>query len=207
MVEGLTMAEPVQGRGASKQPPPRPETLDARQRARRDCIVQATMRLMINTDYESLQMKDITTEAGVALGTTYRYFNSKDHLVAEGLLGWSEQFARQGEPPGGRSIDRVKLGFRKAARAFEKYPCIYGHMLAVQQSTDPLAIEVYGRFAERRLDAFSSFLAKVPSPRREGIASVMSAVLVTHLRAWSLGRESIEEVYAALDEAADLLLG
>jgi AcrR family transcriptional regulator len=207
MVEGLTMAEPVQGRGANKPPPPRPETLDARQRARRDCIVQATMRLMVHTDYESLQMKDITVEAGVALGTTYRYFNSKDHLVAEALLGWSEQFTRQSEAPGGRSVDRVKLAFHRAARAFERYPCIYGHMLAVQQSTDPLAIEAYHRFAERRLDAFNNFLAKVPSPRREGIASVMSAVLVTHLRSWSLGRESIEEVYAALDEAADLLLG
>jgi TetR/AcrR family transcriptional regulator, cholesterol catabolism regulator len=207
MVEGLTMAEPAQGRGASKPPPPRPETLDGRQRARRDCIVQATMRLMVNTDYESLQMKDITVEAGVALGTTYRYFNSKDHLVAEALQAWAEQFARESEPPDGRSIDRVKLAFHRAARAFELYPCVYGHMLAVQASTDPLAIEVYNRFAERRLDAFSNYLAKVPSPRREGIASVMSAVLVAHLRLWSLGRESIEEVYAALDTAADLLLG
>ena len=46
-------------------------------------------------DYDSLQMKDITAAAGVALGTTYRYFSSKDHLVAEALLAWSEQFKRE----------------------------------------------------------------------------------------------------------------
>ena len=201
------MAEPVQGRGASKPPPPRRESLDVRQRARRDRIVQATMRLMVHTDYESLQMKDITAEAGVALGTTYRYFNSKDHLVAEALQAWAEQFRREGAAPTGRSVARVKIAFRRAARAFELSPCVYGHMLAVQASTDPLAIEMYNRFAERRLDAFSSFLERVPSPRREGIASVMSAVLTAHLRSWTLGRESIEEVYASLDTAADLLLG
>ena len=49
-------------------------------------------------DYDSLQMKDITAAAGVALGTTYRYFNSKDHLVAEALLAWSEQFNAKARP-------------------------------------------------------------------------------------------------------------
>lgn len=201
------MAEAVDGRGANKPPPPRVDSLDVHQRARRDRIVGATVELMSVKDYDSLQMKDITAAAGVALGTTYRYFNSKDHLVAEALLAWSEQFKREGEAPAGRSVDRVKIAFRRAARAFELHPCVYGHLLAVQASTDPLAIEMYSRFAARRLDAFGSFLARVPSPRREGITSVMSAVLTAHLRSWTLGYESIEQVYASLDSAAELLLG
>ena len=201
------MAEAVDRRVPNKPRPPRVESLDVRQRARRDRIVQATEQLISVKDYESLQMKDITAAAGVALGTTYRYFNSKDHLVAEALLAWAEQFEREDEPLPGRSVDRVKIAFRRAARAFELHPCVYGHLLAVQASTDPLAMEVYSRFAERRLDAFGSFLARVPSPRREGIIAVMSAVLTAHLRAWTLGHESIEQVYGSLDSAADLLLG
>ena len=35
----------------------------------------------------------------------------------------------------------------------------------------------------------------------------MSAVLTAHLRSWTLGHESIEQVYAPLDSAAELLLG
>ncbi len=202
------MAEAFERRGANKPPPPRVESLDVRQRARRDRIVQATVQLLSVKDYDSLQMKDITAAASVALGTTYRYFSSKDHLVAEALLAWAEQFnPREGEAPAGRSVDRVKIAFRRAARAFELYPCVYGHLLAVQASTDPLAMEVYDRFAARRLDAFGSFLARVPSPRREAIIAVMSAVLTAHLRAWTLGRESMEHVYDSLDSAAELLLG
>ena len=93
------MAEAVERRGAHKQPPPPVESLDLRQRERRDRIVQATVQLMGDHDYESLQMKDITAAAGVALGTTYRYFSSKDHLVAEALLAWSEQFKRESDVP------------------------------------------------------------------------------------------------------------
>jgi AcrR family transcriptional regulator len=207
MIERLTMAEAVGGRGSHKQPPPRIESLDVRQRARRERIVQATVQLMGNHDYESLQMKDITAAAGVALGTTYRYFSSKDHLVAEALLAWSDQFTRGGEAPPGRSVDRLKIAFRRAARAFELHPCVYGHMLAVQASTDPFAIEMYARFAERRSDAFGSFVARVPSPRREQIIAVMSAVLTANLRSWTLGHEPIEQVYTSLDSAAELLLG
>ncbi|MEX1007805.1 MAG: TetR/AcrR family transcriptional regulator [Acidimicrobiia bacterium] len=201
------MVEPVQGRGASKPPPPRPESLDVRQRARRDRIVQATVRLMVHTDYESLQMKDITIEAGVALGTTYRYFNSKEHLVAEALLAWARQFGREVAAPEGRTVDRVKIAYRRAARAFELNPSVYGHMLAVQGSSDPRAVEIFDLFASGRLDAFATYLARVPSPRRERIIAVMSAVLGENLRSWSLGRQSIESVYASLDSAADLLLG
>jgi AcrR family transcriptional regulator len=201
------MVEAVDRRGSNKQPPPRVESLDVRQRERRDRIVRATMQLMGDHDYDSLQMKDITAAAGVALGTTYRYFSSKDHLVAEGLLAWSEQFKREGDMPPGRSVDRLKIAFRRAARAFELSPCVYGHMLAVQASTDPLAQEVYARFADRRRDAFGSFVTRVPSTRRDRVIAVMSAVLTAHLRSWTLGHETIEQVYAQLDSAADLLLG
>ena len=115
------MAEAVERRGAHKQPPPPVDSLDLRQRARRDRIVQATVHLMGDHDYDSLQMKDITAAAGVALGTTYRYFSSKDHLVAEALLAWSEQFKRESDAPPGRSVDRLRIAFRRAARAFS--PC------------------------------------------------------------------------------------
>ena len=98
------------------------ESLDVRQRARRDRIVQATVQLMRDHDYDSLQMKDITAAAGVALGTTYRYFNSKDHLVAEALLAWSSSSSARVDCPTGRSVDRVKIAFRRAARAFELLP-------------------------------------------------------------------------------------
>jgi AcrR family transcriptional regulator len=162
---------------------------------------------MCERDYESLQMKDITAASGAALGTVYRYFSSKEHLVAEGLRAWSAGFEETTEMPPGRSIDRLKLAYGRAARAFERSPRLYDHLMALEASTDPNARRVFDDFANRRNAAFAGFLPRVPSPRREEIVGVMDAVLAAHLRSWTGGREPIENVYRALDTAAELLLG
>ncbi|HZP29198.1 MAG TPA: helix-turn-helix domain-containing protein [Acidimicrobiia bacterium] len=202
------MAEPARGEAVEARPaPPDPRTLEPRQRARRDRIVQATLELMVERDFESLQMKDVTVAAGAALGTVYRYFSSKEHLVAEALLAWAAGFEETTEMAPARSIDRLKLAYRRAARAFERAPRLYDHLMAVEASTDPNAVRVFGEFARRRDAAFAGFLPRVPSPRRERIVNVMDAVLAANLRAWSGGRLPIAAVYRALDSAAELLLG
>src|SRR5439155_18432285 len=52
------------------------------QQERRARVVQAAAQFMVATDYDRIQVKDVADAAGVALGTLYRYFNSKDHLFA-----------------------------------------------------------------------------------------------------------------------------
>lgn len=188
--------------------PPALADLDDAQRARRDRIVDAAVELMLQRPYDDVQMKDVTAAAGVALGTTYRYFSSKEHLIAEALLAWAQRY-RPAQPPErrGRSVDQLKAAYRRAARAFERHPTVYGHLLAVQSTGDPVAAETFERFARVQNDAFASFLSRVPSPRREQILSVMGAVLDTNLRDWTLGRRPMSSVYRQLDVAADLLLG
>ncbi|HLY84574.1 MAG TPA: TetR family transcriptional regulator [Acidimicrobiales bacterium] len=183
------------------------EDLDVQQRARRGRIVAAALDLMLEREHDDIQMRDVTAAAGVALGTVYRYFRSKDHLFAEALLSWSQRFPSAATVSlEGPSVERLKTAYRRAARAFERYPPVYGHFLAIQAATDPAAVEIYERFAISQSDAFRGFLPRVPSPRREQVIDVMSAVLDTNLREWKRGRRSIDEVYEALDVAADLLL-
>jgi AcrR family transcriptional regulator len=194
-------------RAATTRPdPPKVETLDDHQRARRDRIVAAAVALMRARNYDSVQMKDVSSAANVALGTMYRYFRSKDHLFAEALWSWSERFGQEADDLTGTSVERLKLAYRRAARAFERHPHVYGFLVAIQGSADPLAIEIFEQFATRQSDAFAGFLPRVPSPKREAVASVMSAVLDANLRDWIRGRSPISAVYAAIDDAADLLL-
>jgi AcrR family transcriptional regulator len=137
----------------------------------------------------------------------YRYFRSKDHLFAEALLRWSERFVREVPVPHGPSGERLKVAFRRAARAFERNPSVLSHLSALQGSTDPLALDLYEQFAARQRDAFASFLPRVASPRREQIVLVMSAVLDATLRDFARGGAPISFVYGAIDDAADLVLG
>jgi AcrR family transcriptional regulator len=58
------------------------EALTPNQAARRQRVIDAAMKLAADGGYDAVQMRDVASEAGVALGTIYRYFTSKDHLLA-----------------------------------------------------------------------------------------------------------------------------
>src|SRR5690606_28940493 len=58
-------------------------TLTPNQAARRARVLEAALALAAEGGYDAVQMRDVASRAQVALGTIYRYFSSKDHLLAE----------------------------------------------------------------------------------------------------------------------------
>jgi AcrR family transcriptional regulator len=58
------------------------------QQARRERILQAAITLASRGGYDEVQMREVAEQAGVALGTLYRYFPSKVHLLASALAGY-----------------------------------------------------------------------------------------------------------------------
>ena len=62
--------------------PPEPDSLTEKQSARRRRVLDAAMALADEGGYEAVQMRDVAARADVALGTLYRYFSSKDQLLA-----------------------------------------------------------------------------------------------------------------------------
>src|SRR5579884_3629276 len=52
------------------------------QQARRQRVVDSAMTLALEGGYDAVQMRDVAARAHVAMGTVYRYFSSKDHLLA-----------------------------------------------------------------------------------------------------------------------------
>ena len=126
---------------------------------------------------------------------------------AEALASWAERFRSDvTEAYGKTSTRRLKTAYRRAVRAFELHPPVYGHLVVLQASKDPLAADLFEQFSQRRSAVFASFLPGVESPAREDIVAVMSAVLDANLRDWSRGRQPISAVYSAVDRAAELLL-
>ena len=60
-----------------------------RQVARRDGAIRAAIELASEGGYEAVRMRDVAARADIALGTLYRYFSSKDHLLAAAMAVWS----------------------------------------------------------------------------------------------------------------------
>jgi TetR/AcrR family transcriptional regulator, cholesterol catabolism regulator len=63
----------------------RTRTPPASQRARRERILDAAVELAAEGGYEAVQMREVAERADVALGTLYRYFPSKVHLLVSAM--------------------------------------------------------------------------------------------------------------------------
>lgn len=106
------------------------------QRARREQVVDAAQRLLAEHPYEQIQVRDVAKAAGVALGTLYRYFGSKEHLYAVALVRWAEPVQASAPRAGTTVEERLRAKVHLVTRAFEKHPHVYSMILALQPSTD-----------------------------------------------------------------------
>jgi AcrR family transcriptional regulator len=126
--------------------PPDVESLTADQRARRQRIVRVALRTLASSDYDRVKVSEVARESGVALGTLYRYFASKEHLFAAVFVEWQGALKSKLEksaPEEGTEADRLRGFFYRVIRAFQLQPQFFGVMMMLQATTDPYASEVY----------------------------------------------------------------
>src|ERR1700686_969710 len=121
----------------------RARPLTRAQQARRQRVIDAAMALGLEGGYEAVQMRDVATRASVAMGTVYRYFSSKDHLLAAALVSWVEQLdARLAQVParGDLASERVLDVLERALRAMGRQPQLVAAVFASLASPDVAAI-------------------------------------------------------------------
>ena len=82
-----------------------PDVLTASQAARRQRVIQAALELGAEGGYDAVQMRDVAVTANVALATIYRYFSSKDDLLAAAMTEWTGRLKSRvaQSPPRGRT--------------------------------------------------------------------------------------------------------
>ncbi len=188
--------------------PPAPETLTRDQLDRRQRIVRAALRALANSDYERVKISVVAQESGVALGTLYRYFASKEHLFAAAFVDWQSALKvklEKSAPKGDTEADRLRDVFRRAIRAFQLQPQFFGVMMMMQTTTDPYAAEIYQSIGDVFHDTVQSAFDGPFDDDRTAIFATVNAVLTQGLSGWSMKRLSIKDVYAQVDSAIRLI--
>lgn len=97
----------------------------AAQRDRRKRILDATYDLAANGGFEAVQMRAVADQADVALGTLYRYFPSKIHLLVSGLdrqFAEASQRLHERQIPGDTQADRVLYVLKRLTRGMQGDP-------------------------------------------------------------------------------------
>ncbi|WP_143094495.1 TetR/AcrR family transcriptional regulator [Streptacidiphilus jiangxiensis] len=192
---------------------PRPvETMSPRQLERRKHLIDAALTLVSETGVERLQMKQVSERSGVALGTTYRYFSSKDHLLAAAASDWRAKLMDdlaaelRGSVPVARGSERVVRFVRRGMRAFQRQPNLARLLVTVSVSTDPFASEVVDAMAATGRASLLALMPDVPPAAREVVPHLIDAAWQSELVAWVTGRSTIADAFARLDEVIRLVL-
>ncbi len=189
--------------------PPLPETLNATQRDRRDRIIAAGLTLLRTQDHRQIQMKDVAGEADVALGTVYRYFQSKDHLFAEVLAAWARQLRTAVERRplrGTTNAERLTDVLHRSMRAFQSWPQLAKVVMTLEASEDPFTREIFARNNADNTAVFTEAIHGLPDEVSTDVIRVASSVFDLQLRQWAVGHHSMAEVYDRIARAVTVIL-
>jgi AcrR family transcriptional regulator len=185
------------------------ESLTRNQAARRERVIKAAMDLASEGGYDAVQMRDVAARAQVALGTIYRYFASKDHLLAAAQVQWSRDMQRrlaQRPARGDTAVERVVDVVRRATRAMERQELLASALITAISSSDPAVAEcqreVDGIMAGMLADSMDGVDAGV----QQGVVRVLGHVWFASLLGWVNGWTGVEAVGDELEHAARLLL-
>ncbi|MDH6110254.1 AcrR family transcriptional regulator [Kitasatospora sp. MAP12-15] len=187
--------------------------LTPRQAERRRRILAAATALAARGGYEAVQMREVAEAASVALGTLYRYFPSKVHLlvaVMQDQLGRLLDQVRRHPPTGEDPAARVAETLTRAFHALQREPQLAEAMVRALSFAD--------RSVSMEVDEVSKLTTAIildaigrPGPpdsldeRDRAAVRVIEHTWHSALVSWLSGRSSLDQVRADLATAARLL--
>ena len=185
----------------------------AAQRERRRRILDATLALASKGGYDAVQMRTVAEKADVALGTLYRYFPSKIHLLVSAL---AREFERTLEKldrmniPGDTSYERTLFVLGKVTRTMQREPQLTEAMTRAFMFADPSAAAEVNTVARLMEDMFTRAMHEghegEATPDDRAVARVIGDVWLSNLVAWVTRRASANDVLNHLELAARLLM-
>lgn len=204
--EAAAPAPPTKHRHATPEVP-----TTASQRERRRRILDATLTLASRGGYEAVQMRAVAEKAEVAVGTLYRFFPSKVHLLVSAL---AREFARLDErtertaPPGDSPQERMIVVVSMITAAMQRDPNLTEAMTRAFMFADASVaneVEQVGQYMDRIVAR--AMANGEPNELQLSIARVISDVWMSNLVAWLTRRASAADVQSRLQLTIELLLG
>ncbi|MFE3321860.1 cholesterol catabolism transcriptional regulator KstR [Nocardia sp. NPDC059195] len=179
------------------------------QRDRRKRILDATLALASKGGYDAVQMRAVAERADVAVGTLYRYFPSKVHLLVSALAREFEMFEGKRKPlPGDGPSERMHTLLTQITRMMQRDPLLTEAMTRAFMFADASAAAEVDRVGKVMDRVFARAMSDgEPDERQLAIARVISDVWLSNLVAWLTRRASATDVTERLELTVDLLLG
>ncbi len=179
------------------------------QAARRERVIAAAVELASDGGYDAVQMRDVAARADVALGTLYRYFPSKDHLLIACLADQVSALQRrllQKPPRGTSAAERVVDVLRRASRALEREPELTAAMVSALSSADQSVAEAKQEVSDILASVIVNAVEHDVLPQGEDVVRVLGHVWFAALVSWVGGMAPTGQMGDDLEITARLIL-
>ena len=183
--------------------------LSPEQQDRRRRLIDAAFELGAEGGYDAVQMRDVSITANVALATIYRYFSSKDDLLAAAMTEWTARLrgrVAQSPPRGETRVDQIVDVLNRACRAMERQPKLSEALVRALSSADT-GVRESGADVQRQIASMGdAILVDFPPELRTDILALISHVWYSTLVSWANGRRDFASVMTELERAARVLI-
>ncbi|ORV46556.1 transcriptional regulator [Mycolicibacter engbaekii] len=181
------------------------------QRERRKRILDATLAIASKGGYDAVQMRAVADRADVAVGTLYRYFPSKVHLLVSAM---GREIARVDTKTDAATFaattrhQRLNLVVNKLNRAMQRNPLLTEAMTRAYVFADASAAGEVDHVQKLIDSMFAGAMSDgEPTEEQYHISRVISDVWLSNLLAWLTRRASATDFTTRLDLAVRLLIG
>jgi TetR/AcrR family transcriptional regulator, cholesterol catabolism regulator len=177
-------------------------------KARRDKILDVAVALAEEGGFENVRQRDVAARAGVALGTLYKSFRSKEDILSAALEREAEVLERRMEAKpavGANSIERLGNFFSIITRGLCRKPMYARAVLRAMSSGEPEVAGKVAAYQERitgliiaamrgvgRL-SYNDVKAAPPSKKETMMASSLQQFWFASVVGWSAGLVSVNE--------------
>jgi len=188
------------------------------ERSRR--IVETAVELAEEGGFEAVRLREVASHAGVALGTLYRRFRSKEDLLVAALELETHDLERrmlQKPAKGGTADERVGAFFSAATKGLLRRPNLARALVRAVASGDPELARRVGEFHTNMENMIVAALRgdakrgaggdeKPPSELEMKTADTLEQVWFALLVGWSGGRHSQAAIMDKMRVSTELVL-
>jgi TetR/AcrR family transcriptional regulator, cholesterol catabolism regulator len=178
--------------------------IPASQLARRERILDTAMELAAEGGYDAVQMREVAERADVALGTVYRYFPSKVHLLVAAM---SRTFQTLQDSVGstgnsGTPEERIYRVVAAVTRYLARHRRLSGAMIRALMSADAQAAreveqagdQLVGLIASASRDPDAPAPTSAESEHDALVAHIIGKVWLTDVVTLLSGRMTVSQV-------------
>jgi AcrR family transcriptional regulator len=187
---------------------------------RRDKILDAAVSLAEEGGFDNVRQRDVAAQAGVALGTLYKRFRSKEDLLCAALERDSEFMERRMEdaPAEGKDpVERCAFLFNLLTRGLLRKPKYARALIRAMASGEPETAGKIAAYQDRvtgliiaavrgvgRL-GYTETNAKPITEKEKAFAQMVQNFWFASLVGWSAGLINQNDVIAQVKNAASIL--